>query len=101
MIHNHTANSGEDVTADQRSLLIEAIASIGPLFNPCSIAQRFRLQWFLQFIIVFNFSVETNPDPIVETNAGVVESVDDIVEACKRCTAIAEFRLGCTGLQGG
>jgi len=101
VIHNHAANSCKDVATNQCSFLVETITAIGPLLNACSIAQCFRLQWFLQFIIIFNFSVETNPDPIVEANAGVVEGMNDIVKACKRCTAIAELGLGCIGLQGG
>ena len=70
VIHHHTAHGGEDVAADQGTVFIEAISAEAPLFDARAIAERFAFAGRIQLFIVLNFTVETDPNPVMQTNSG-------------------------------
>ena len=80
VIHHHAAHGGEDVAADQGTVFIETIAAEAPLFDARAIAEGFALAGRIQLFIVLNFTVEADPNPVMQPNSGVLEGVDDILQ---------------------
>ena len=99
VIHHHTSNGRQDVTANQSAVFVKAVAAIGPLFKARTVAEGLTGDGLFTLVFIFNLAVKTHPNPVMQGNSVVFKGVNHIFKAGVGAGAIPELNRVHLGLQ--
>ncbi len=99
VIHHHSSDGREDVTADESTIFVKAITAIGPLLETRAVTEGLTGNGLFTLIFIFNLAVKTHPNPVVQGDSVVLKGVNHIFKAGVGAGAITELNRVHLGLQ--
>ena len=99
VIHHHTSNGRQDVTADQSAVFVKAVTAIRPLFKTSAITEGFAFDGLFTLVFVINLTVKPNPNPVMQGDSIVFIGMNHIFKTGVGARAITKLNRMHVGLQ--